>query len=359
MHVKTKIATLMNDIGLLHNKLADKHIALSGIMGQGIDEVVDPKLDTNVPVTEIQPVIATPVVNPVVVSVVEPVVATNVPLPTTVVNTVVVPTVLNAQSVSDEIPNVPTAVIVPVTPIVTPVAVAVPLIPSLITTEQQGSPESPELDDEGYYWDERIHASTKKKVKSKMVKGGEMWRIKQKCDPLLTEQVRAEQKAEGFGISGVSAPANIAVAPVAVAAPVAVVAPAVDAIDYDAIKSEGVKTITTLVTDFAVEYDDILEFLRETFKIKDFDDLKVEQYQPLADAMTKLFDEYNAIHNITLEIRKWGGDTHAASIDVGFATIFGNANTDTLGGVHYSQLSTVSEAMNQYRQSWIDAGLGA
>ena len=53
-----------------------------------------------------------------------------------------------------------------------------------------------ELDDEGYPHDERIHAKTKTKCKSKIVKGGEAWKLVRNCDPELAKQVRTEWDAQ-------------------------------------------------------------------------------------------------------------------------------------------------------------------
>ena len=365
--IKTKIATIMNNIGQLHAQLSEQHIALSGIMGEGVELASAPKLGTDVPATETQPA---PVIQPAPiapVAAVEPTVI-NAPQQTIAAPVAPVPTVLNASSTSGEVPNAPIAPIAPNTPTVAPIAPVAPLTESSTATAPNASVE---LDSEGYYWDERIHACTKKKVKSKLVKpDGEMWRIKQKCDPALVEQVRAEQKAAGFGIiGGVTTPVAAPVAPIAPVnglqtpiapvAPVAPIAPVTPTVDYQAIKTAGIETMNKMVNDYGVEYDDVLEALRKKFTINDYEDLVDAQFQAVADFLSGLLNQYDAVHQLVLQMRQWGGDANAAGIDTNMLAIYGVAHSETLGGIHYSDLPAITTAVTAYHATWVAAGFGA
>ena len=329
--IETKVATAMYNIAKLHTEIANQYTLLSGIMGEAVET---PK-SVDVPAAASVPEVASPQV-PVIPA-------------------------------TESAPVAPTVNTVVPTPTVAPTA---PVAPMTESSTPSVAESSPELDDEGYYWDERIHASSKKKVKSKLVKpNGEMWRIKQKCDPVLVEQVRNEQKAAGYGIIGdtPATPAQTA-APIAPTAPTAPTAPqavapqapqapaAAPVIDCQAIKAVGIEIINKLVNDFKVEYDDILEALREKFKITDYEGLADTQLQDVADYLTGLFNQYDNIHQLELQMRQWGGDQHAESINTSMIGIYSTAHSETLGGVHYSSLPAITEAVVAYHKSWVDAG---
>ena len=330
--IKTKIATIMNNIGQLHAQLSEQHIALSGIMGEGVE--LASITSVTIPAEPLAP-----------------------ELPAAPVAPLEIPNVPN-------VPVVPIAPIAPNTPTVAPIAPVAPLTESSTATAPNASVE---LDSEGYYWDERIHASTKKKVKSKLVKpDGEMWRIKQKCDPALVEQVRTEQKAAGFGIiGGVTtpvapiAPVNGLQTPIAPVAPVAPIAPVTPTVDYQAIKTAGIETMNKMVNDYGVEYDDVLEALRKKFTINDYEDLVDAQFQAVADFLSGLLNQYDAVHQLVLQMRQWGGDANAAGIDTNMLAIYGVAHSETLGGIHYSDLPAITTAVTAYHATWVAAGFGA
>lgn len=310
MDIKTKVATSMNEISLLHKALSDAYSGLGGMLGEAITTTV-----------------AIPTVDVALAAAIEQV------APLTPVAPVIVP-------------NAPIAPIAPSTPMVAPIAPVAPLTEPLTP---QIATDSKVLDSEGYYWDARIHASTKKFVKSKLVKGGDMWRLVQKSDPVVVETVRAEQKAQGFGVIG---------SPVAPVAPVAPLAP-VSTVDFQAIKSEGIAVINKLVNDFTVDYDDVLDALREQFKIKDYEDLLDTQFQDVLDFLSGLLNQYNAIHELVLQMRQWGGDANAAGIDTNMIGIYGTAHSETLGGVHHSSLPEILVAVTAYHATWVTAGFGA
>lgn len=223
-----------------------------------------------------------------------------------------------------------------------------------------------ELDDEGFPWDERINVETKTKVNSKLVKGGKAWRLKQKLDPAFVKQVREEIKpaiAEEVPLTTatLTAPAPVAgqVAPTAPSAPTAPTAPvasapsAPTAPNHNAIKSEAAKVVNTIVNDFKVEYDDIVDLLKNEFNSeKGFETLLPEQSQDVLDRMKALLEEYNDVHQLVLQILQWGGDVHAANIQEQVKGIYMQFNAEQLGHVHYTDLAEVSRLMLEYHASW-------
>jgi hypothetical protein len=124
-------------------------------------------------------------------------------------STAVVGTPVTAPEASPPaVPAPPTAVTPPAPPIAP--AAAAPVAPAAPT-----SPAAIELDKAGLPWDQRIHSSTKAKVKDGT------WRQKRDLDPALKKQVEAEL------IGALKAPAAAAppVAPVAPVVPAPPVAP--------------------------------------------------------------------------------------------------------------------------------------
>lgn len=115
-------------------------------------------------------------------------------------------------------PNVPAATPPSVATVVPSVSPAPAPAAALVT---QGG--AVELDPRGYYWDARIHSSSKERV----VKGN-LWKYKRNTPEATIAQVEAEQRAQGFGAGAAKDPDIIA--PVAtITSPVAPAAPSAPA----------------------------------------------------------------------------------------------------------------------------------
>ena len=314
---RTKIATVMYTIAQLHEQLASKYSLLSGIMGEGIEELDLPTIPAAA-----APVVAAPV---------SPVIAPNVQATVSEVATT------TQQVVSPTVTTTPTA------------------------------NAAVEVDDEGTPWDVRIHSAKKTQVKSLVVTGGKAWRMKKGCTPELVESVKAELKAAQSADNSPASPVSPAVASPVVAAPVSpvvaapvspvaaapvVAAPVSPVIDYTAIKRNAIAIINRIVKDYGVNYDDVIAILVDEFKVANFEGLVDEQYQPVHDRMVKFETDYKAVNDMVLQIRAWGGELYKADVEASLLGLFKAVNAEALNGVFHSDLPAITTTITAYYQSW-------
>lgn len=110
-------------------------------------------------------------------------------------------------------PNVPAAT--PPSVATAPASPTLAPAPSVASATPGGAVD---LDPRGYYWDARIHSSSKERI----VKGN-LWKYKRNTPEALIAQVEAEQRAQGFGAGAAKDPdiiTPVATSPAPLAAPI-------------------------------------------------------------------------------------------------------------------------------------------
>ena len=240
--------------------------------------------------------------------------------------------------------------------------------------------ETAPLCDEGYPWDSRIHASTKTKVKSQIVKGGLTWRGKKGVAPDLAEIVRNEIHTPIDDAPGIPAEPAEPVTPVtpvddALGTPPAPPTPAAPVIltDIPAIpaapaapvvdnaRQESVVLVHELTNVIGVEYLDVMAMFKTEFGSADgFETLTPDQDGAVRDRLKDLVSQYKDLSALVCDINEWaetvadGG--YKDSVTEQFKIMFEQYNAGKLVDIHYSDLQALKPQLEGYHASWAALG---
>ncbi len=202
------------------------------------------------------------------------------------------------------------------------------------------------LDDGGYAWDERVHASTK----TKTAKG--IWTKRRGVSSELYNQVLAEQTvnppegSEEADINAIDAPTPPA--PPAPKAPTPPAPPAPTPVDpKEEKKKEAMASIAELTTRYGVDYDVVLSKLPKG--VKDFNSVSDDDMAECALTMSTWAQWLNLCHDERLAIQNMGGTVGEEGIVTICSNYDGATNMPQISPEHLPQ---VHESLEVYRKQW-------
>jgi hypothetical protein len=218
-------------------------------------------------------------------------------------------------------------------------------------TESSATVTTVELDKNGIHWDERIHAGTKRK------NADGTWSMKKGVGKDLYAEIMAELTAaasESVEPVVQTAPQKPG-APTKPSAPVPPTKPAPTKPDATGATVKAARAANTLVNDFKVDYDDIVETLLKPLGVDAFGSLTSEQatevlkgLESWVKALTDLKEEFDGITKMV------EGTEHVATITEGltdFVTTHGGTD-GVIGSVPYANIHELYKEVCEWANQW-------
>lgn len=215
-----------------------------------------------------------------------------------------------------------------------------------------------ELDKNGIPWDERIHAGTKRK------NADQTWSMKKGVDKDLYAEIMAQyQAAPNYSelpdmtpvVEQKPAPTPPGKPVPTKPAPTPPGKPVQHKLTADGDTTKAARAANTLVNDFKVDYDDIVETLLKPLGVDAFGSLTMEQatevlkgLEAWVKSLTDLKEEFDGITKMV------EGTEHATTIAEGltdFVTTYGGKD-GVVGSVPYVSIHTLYKEVCEWANQW-------
>lgn len=241
-----------------------------------------------------------------------------------------------------------------------------------------GTTDCTELDDENQPWDARIHANTKGKVASKLVKKGKAWRLAKGVDKDLVEVVKAENKVD-VSIDVVDAPIAVEEAPGIATTPSVTLPPTVAATpsmtlpptvaaepvdEHAEMRTNCILVIKNLIDNFGLDWDDCKEIVTTATGAAQngdevtFGALTYDQYPIILSTFEALLTKYTQLVALVEQVFTYATPAHKVMVDGQVVTLLAPFNTESVDGIYYGDLDAAHAAAAPWVKQWSDWSTG-